>query len=335
VLNIVNEPKVIGQQLDLFTPERWPKKPYCSDDKSAKWIRQLKTAIKQPYIQANPPHLRVWMIFDIDSEFAAFAWEDANLPPPTWIVVTTENGHAHIVWGLSAPVLVNSPDMRQKPLRYLCAVEAGFREKLGADQSYSGLITKTPFHPQWRTFYGPVIGYELAELADWVDLPKFLPKRGKNPEEIGLGRNVTLFEWLRQWGYRNIRHYKGEVRNFVYWQAEAYEKALGRNGDFENPLDGRECYHVAKSVARWTWNKFDIAASDARHAARIAATHTSEIQAERGRKSGQARLLASEDKRASARLMHAQGHSIRQIAETLGVGKSTVGDWVSGEPIIR
>jgi hypothetical protein len=65
VLNIVNEPKVIGQQLDLFTPERWPKKPYCSDDKSAKWIRQLKTAIKQPYIQANPPHLRVWMIFDL------------------------------------------------------------------------------------------------------------------------------------------------------------------------------------------------------------------------------------------------------------------------------
>ena len=86
---------------------------------------------------------------------------------------------------------------------------------------------------------------------------------------------------------------KPQVRNFVYWQAEAYEKALGRNGDFENPIDGRECYHVAKSVARWTWNKFDIAASDARHAARIAATHTSEIQAERGRKSGEARRAGS------------------------------------------
>jgi hypothetical protein len=272
------------------------------------------------------------MIFDIDRECAAFAWEDANLPPPTWIVVTTENGHAHIVWGLSAPVLVDSPDMRQKPLRYLCAVEAGFREKLGADQSYSGLITKTPFHPQWRTFYGPVIGYELAELADWVDLPKFLPKHVKNPEEIGLGRNVTVFEELRQWAYRNLRGYKAEgFSGWNPWMGACHGWALKRNGDFSNPMDSREVWHISKSVAKWTWRRFDIAASDARYAARIAATHTSEIQAERGRKSGQARLLASEENRASARLMRHRGMTQAAISAELGVNQSTVARWLADE----
>lgn len=50
---------------------------------------------------------------------------------------------------------------------------------------------------------------------------------------------------------------------------------------------------------------------------------------------GIACLATSADKRASAWLMKQAGHSIRAIAEALGVGKSTVGDWVSGEAIIR
>ena len=325
---ILSEPKAT-RQLDLFIPERWPKKPYCSDDKSAKWIRQLKTAVKHPYIQANPPHLRVWMIFDIDRPDGAFRWYDVNLLPPTWNAIYRVNGHAHTAWGISAPVLVDSPDMRQAPLRYLCAIEAGFREKLGADRDYSGLMTKNPIHPDWHvlTYGGPdLLLYDLAELADWVDLSKFIPKRGKNPELIGLGRNVTLFENLRHWAYRNIRHYKGEVKNFIYWKAEAYERALSLNGDFPKPLDGRECYHVAKSVSRWTWNRFDLAASDARF---------SQLQAHRGKKggvaSGVSRLAASEDKRASARLMRAQGKSLRQIAAELGVNYSTISRWISNE----
>jgi len=323
VLNIVNEPKVTGQQLDLFTPERWPKKPYCSDDKSAKWIRQLKTAVKQPYIQANPPHLRVWMIFDIDRPDGAFRWQDVNLLAPTWNAIHQNNGHAHTTWGISAPVLVDSPDMRQAPLRYLCAIEAGFREKLGADRDYSGLMTKNPIHPDWHviTYGGPdLLLYDLDELAEWIDLSKFIPKRGKNPDLIGLGRNCALFENLRHWAYRNIRHYKGEVRNFIYWKAEAYERALSLNGDFPNPLDSRECYHVAKSVSRWTWNRFDLAASDARF---------SKLQAHRGRQGGLAKGAANEDKRASARLMRAKGMTQAAIAAEIGVNQSTVARWVA------
>lgn len=316
-----------AQQLDLFETSRWPRKPYCSDDlEQGLCIRSLASAIKRPYIQANPPHLRVWSIFDVDRPGAAVLWEDQGLPPPSWAAVNRENGHAHLVWGLSVPVLVDSPDLRQAPMRYLCAVESAFRARLQADQGYSGLITKNPVHPLWKTLRGPQLGYELGDLADWVDLPKHIPKR--KPEEVGLGRNVTVFDWLRLYAYRKIRHYKLDVRNFIQWQSHLNGKALERNGDFLYPLDGREVWHIAKSVSKWVWHKFDLEASDARF---------SELQAHRGRKGGvkggpiggSVRSASYEGQRASARLMHAQGMSARAIARELGCSPQSVLNWVS------
>jgi hypothetical protein len=270
-------------ELDLFGGvDRLPRRPYCANDLSeGLHIRSLRQAITKPYLQVNPPHLRVWSIFDVDREGGGIAWEDVRLPPPSWAAVNRTNGHAHLVWGLTAPVLVDSPDMRQAPMRYLCAVEAAFREKLQADPGYSGLITKNPAHPLWRVLKGPRIGYELGELAEWVDLPKHVPKR--KPEEVGLGRNVTLFDWLRHYAYRHIRHYKTDVRNFLAWQSHLNGKALIRNGDFLHPLDVREVWYIVKSVSKWTWRRFDIEASDARFRA---------LQAARGRASGEGKCAA-------------------------------------------
>lgn len=280
-------------------------------------IRSLKQAITKPYIQANPPYLRVWSLFDVDRPGAAHAWEDANLPPPSWASINRANGHAHLVWGLTAPVLVDSEDMRQAPLRYLCAIEAAFRVKLDADQGFSGLITKNPAHERWLTLKGPRLHYDLGELSEWVELPKHLPKR--KPEEIGLGRNVTLFESLRQYAYRKIRYYKADVRNFVLWQSHLNNKALERNGDFRYPLDGKEVWHIAKSVAKWTWRKFDLEASDARFSA---------LQAHRGRLGMKSRWGDNEDKVASARLMHARGMSARAIARELECSPQSVLNWL-------
>ena len=320
-----------AQQLDLFEASRWPRKPYCSDDlEQGLCIRSLASAIKRPYIQANPPHLRVWSIFDVDRPGAAVLWEDQGLPPPSWAAVNRENGHAHLVWGLSVPVLVDSPDLRQAPMRYLCAVESAFRARLQADQGYSGLITKNPAHPLWKTLRGPQLGYELGDLADWVDLPKHIPKR--KPEEVGLGRNVTVFDWLRLYAYRKIRHYKLDVRNFIQWQSHLNGKALERNGDFLYPLDGREVWHIAKSVSKWVWHKFDLEASDARFSALQAyrgKQNTPETQAAKGRASGKARLVASENKRASARLMRDRGMTQAAIAAELGVTDRTVRGWLN------
>jgi hypothetical protein len=309
---------------DLIAPSRWPKKPYCSDDKTARNIRPFLSALKRSYIQANPPHLRVWLIFDVDREGAAFAWESwerPDLPHPNWVAINPANAFAHLVWGLSVPVLFDSPDMRQAPLRYLCAVEAAYRAVLGADQDYSGLLTKNPFHERWKVLWGPPGFYTLAELAECVDLPKFLPKRGRNPEQIGLGRNVCVFDDLRKWAYRHIRDYKAAgLPGWNPWMAECNARALGLNGDFPNPMDGREVWHIAKSVGKWTWRRFDIAASDARF---------SKLQAHRGRQGGLAKGVANEDKRASARLMRSvKGMTQAAIAAELGVTERTVRNWL-------
>jgi hypothetical protein len=39
---------------------------------------------------------------------------------------------------------------------------------------------------------------------------------------------------------------------------------MARNADFGCPMDSREAYHIAKSVAKWTWSRFDIEKSDSK-----------------------------------------------------------------------
>lgn len=270
-------------QPDLFDPERWPRRPWCTDAfEDGLRIRSLKQALTKVYIQANPPHLRVWSIYDIDRAGGALAWEDANLPPPSWATVNRKNAHAHLVYGLSAPVLTASMEARQAPLRYLNAVEAAFRAKLQADDGYSGLITKNPAHPLWRTLRGPTTAYELGDLACWVDLDRFKPRQGVKVAEVGLGRNVTLFDFVRLWAYKNVRKFKGVQGGFVLWQKAVLDRCAARNGDFMHPMDSREVFHIAKSVTKWTWQRFDLEASDKRF---------SELQAFRRQSKGSRAIL--------------------------------------------
>lgn len=306
-----------NEQLDLFAdPGRWPKRPYCAESlEHGVRVRSLAHALRRPYIQANPPHLRVWSIFDVDRPGAALAWEAGNLPPPSWVTINKQNAHAHLVWGLSAPVLVESAEARQAPIRYLLAVESAFRAKLQADCGYSGLITKNPAHPLWRTLRGPSDFYDLGYLSEFVDLPKFLPKQGAKLEEIGLGRNCILFDFLRKWSYKAVRDHR-EQRNYVLWQAQAYDRALNRNSDFMHPLDPKEVWHIAKSVTKWVW-KIDPKA-EAAFLAR---------QAWKGKKGMLARWGDNEAKRSDARLMRAKGMNFREISTALDVSVSTVHTW--------
>jgi len=277
-------------QLDLFD-ERLPHKPYCSNDlESGLLVRPRRSALKHRYIQANPPTLRFWMLHDVDREGGALAWDDANLPEPAWSAMNPVNGHAHLAWGISAPVLT-SDAARQAPLRYLAAVENAYREALGADRGFGGLITKNPRHHGWRTLWGRVMCRDLGELSEWVDLPKHLPRRGVKPETVGLGRNCDLFEHLRHFAYREVRGWKkaGGRGAYIYWQQHIYSTALDyTHAEHPTPLDYRECWHTAKSVAKWAWNRFDLEASDRRFSAK---------QSARGRRSGEVRRQGSDAER--------------------------------------
>ncbi len=273
-------------QIELFE-SRLPQRPYCTDElETGLRIRDPRCAARCRYIQANPPWLRAWMLFDIDRPGGALAWEDAFLPEPAWSAMNPENGHAHLAWGLEAPVLLGQHD-RAKPMRYLAALEAAMRAALESDAGYSGLITKNPMHPGWRVAWGRSL-YTLGELEDWLELPKHAPRR--KPERVGLGRNVQTFDHVRYTAYPAVRAWKlAGSGAYVYWLNWLYSVALDfTHAEHPQPLDHRECHWIAKSVAHWVWTRFDPDASDARWSQR---------QAARGRRGGHAAAGKSGRKR--------------------------------------
>lgn len=305
------------QQLSLFSSDRLPHKPYCTDDLgTGLGIRALKSALKRQYIQMNPPHLQFWLTLDVDRAGGAIAWEDANLPVPAFAVANRENGHAHISWALSAPVLTTEA-ARQAPLRYLNAIRIAYTELTHADRAYSGLITKNPTHERWRLLHGVPKLWDLAELAEYVpDLNKY--KDARPADQVGIGRNVSLFDSVRVWSYKEIRLFRGPGRrHFDVWHAHVLEQVERRNADFREPLQFSEVKAIAKSIAKWTWSQDP--AAEAKFKAK---------QAQRGALGGIAKGAANENKRATARLMAAQGMSQRAIASELSVSVGSVNAWL-------
>ena len=266
-------------QPDLFLQERIPHKPYCTDDLTA-GIRPCSYAyaIKRRYIQVNPPHLRTFLLFDLDYAGAALAWEDNNLPMPAWAAINRENTHAHIAYALSAPVLTADFGGRQAALRYLAAVEAAYRAKLGGDDGFSGLITKNPVHPHWELLRGvpdAIRGYDLPYLADFVDLDRFKPYVGRsNVEAVGLGRNCTVFNVVSRWAYGNVLECKRQGITLAGWRKAVYERCASVNGDFPTPMLENEVKCIAKSIGNWVWTRFTPQSKSAWHAAQNARRKT-------------------------------------------------------------
>ena len=285
-------------------------KPYCADDLLyGLQIRPKKTAINMQYIQGNQPCMIHYFFFDIDRSDAVMAWHDANLPMPYWTAQTQKNGHAHICYKLEIP-LCTSDLGSQKAIVYASKVQAGLANKLGADVGYSHLITKNPFHKDWRVTFWSEQAYTLDYLADFIELPK---KLNKQQEQSGLGRNCTLFDTVRKWAYTAVRDY------MHYDSSHEWEKAVRAqieaiNNGFEQALPYSEVKATAKSIAKWVWQRFSYG-------------NFSEIQAKRGAKGGKAKGHAYTEKREQAVALKAEGLSYTQIAEQLKVARRSVINW--------
>jgi Replicase family/Primase C terminal 1 (PriCT-1) len=247
-------------QTELFAPDLWPRTMLCTDDYAyGSYRRRQSQALKRAYIQPNLPFMRFRMVYDIDRPGGGMAWEDVGLPPPTWAAVNPENAHAHLVYGIAAPVYTCEAK-NQRPLRYLHAIESGFKELLDADQWYTGNLTKNPLHRDWRTLWGPVKSFDLGFLAEFVDLKRHSPRPDVKVSEVGVGRNVTLFNFTRSWAYRAVRKYE----RYEPWHEAVLQRCLARNGDFLEPMNYNEVKAIARSIAKWVWSRFDLAASDAK-----------------------------------------------------------------------
>lgn len=296
------------QQLDLFNS--LPNKPYCMDEKPGfMLIRSKAIAVKKPYIQINAPTTTIYFVFDDDKKDAALSWFDANLPAPYWTTQNPENGRCHHCYKLEIP-LHTSEFSSIKAIKYAQAVYYAYALKMGADLSYSQLITKNPLHSQHRTTYWTDRAYSLDYLADFVDLPKKLPKK---LEVVGLGRNVTMFEKGRYWAYKAIRDYMHHNSTYE-WERAVRTQIEAINSSFEVPLPYSEVKATAKSIARWVWQRFSYGAF-------------SEIQAKRGAKGGKAKGNAYAEKRELAIKLKCDGLSYTQISDQLQVSRRSVINW--------
>ena len=246
-----------------------PNNPYCLDEIPARMlIRSKAIAIKKPYLQLNPPLMTIYFIFDVDKSDAVLAWFDENLPKPLWTTQNPNNGHCHYCYKLEVP-LCTSEFASIKAIKYAQAIYYAYALKLDADLNYSQLITKNPLHPKWRTTVWTDRAYSLDYLADFVDLPKKLPKK---LEVVGLGRNVTMFEKGRHWAYKAIRDYMHYDTSYE-WEKAVITQMTAFNSMFEQPLSHSEVKATAKSIAKWVWQRFSYG-------------EFREIQAKRGSKGG-------------------------------------------------
>ncbi|PKQ72256.1 DNA primase [Aeromonas sobria] len=303
--------------------EQLPLRPYCTDHPAdGLYIRPQKTALRHRHIQHNPPPHVSSIVFDVDRQDGYHAWQDAGLPAPHWISVNRTNGHAHIGYMLAAPVARTSA-ARQKPLRYLAAIEHVLARRLGADMGYAGLITKNPTHADWLTVWHQIEPYSLDYLAEFcpdADLAAY--SRRSRKETSGLGRNVAMFDNVREWAYSAVRAY-WRPNGYDAW-AEAVRVACDSSNVFGleqgGPLPVSETKATAKSIARWVWQRFSPAEFRAIQATRGAKGGKVSKGGGRPSNSGMARAdLLSEVLR-----LKAQGYSNRDIAEDLGIGAASV-----------
>ena len=293
----------------IILQESLPPKPYCSDElKTGLRIRPRATALAKRYIQLNPPHQRVFLTFDLDYRTWAYVAEDVSLPQPIWCVGNEKNGHAHLIYALAYPVYTTSA-AHLKPLQWLAAIEAAMRRKLEADPMYSGLISKNPWSKDWLVFQTGNLLYTLEYLSEWVDLSAKALKKPRE-EVIGLGRNCAVFENVRIWAYREIRHHWGSRdEHYTKWVNAVKYRCQEENAKFPEPLGRPELWQIAKSISHWVWKRMKPASFSEWQSANASHRWDKASQKETG-----LALLQS-------------GMTTLEVSEVLGVSQRTCQRW--------
>ena len=230
--------------------------PFCTDDFKRDGIYRTnkRRALNSVYIEHNNDSFINSIVFDIDSDTAAIAWQDANIPKPNFITQNPDNGHAHLFYALSSPVCITE-NARRKPQKLLKGVIEGLTERLGADPCYTGKITKNPLNPRWRTFWNEQPRFELNYLCEFIDTNKRVKKEVRK-SIVAEGRNTALFDTLRFYAYSIIFKYQ-KNDDFCGFISALQEEAENINDSFEDQLGFKEINHTIRSISSWVWGTFD------------------------------------------------------------------------------
>lgn len=302
--------------LELFT-DRFPNKPYCSDDLNlGLQIRPKSLALLKRYIQPNHPYYTHFFVFDLDypTAYVDLFYSMVGVPTPNLIVENPENGHAHYIYQLKTPIY-NTNASNDKPIKYGNAVYLALRDVLNADVNYSGLITKNAVHKHWRTHVLREQPYTLDQLSERLDLTtRQINKDIKIDEAVGLGRNCCVFHTVRHWAYVEVRQYR--AKSFNQWLEAVIAQCCSVNAQFTAPMQYNEVKGIAKSIARWVWKRDGYAYQE-----------FIDRQTRKGQLGGKAKGEAYNAKRKLAVRYKAKGMSYTEIADKLRVSRRSVIYW--------
>ncbi|MFP3852414.1 replication initiation protein [Pseudomonas sp. W5-01] len=303
----------------------------CSDNKTAMRVRPREYAIRYPYMQVNRLDRVSWLIFDLDHP-NSLIWEDAGLPPPNLIVRNRHSGSCHLYYAI-IPVCT-SDSARDKPIRYMKAIYKAFVDRLKADPEYhGGPVAKTPGHPWWHTRELHSDVYELADLAECVELESITPwGKGPDLDAVSHSRHCMLFENLRFFAYSIVNNERehGSYEHFIQrLTAHAHNSnQFGGRGSFRDDLPTSSIRSTVRSVGRWTWNRYTGNSRCHRGVMELdKSTPLAERQKLSAKRTHAVRHQATESKiRAACRALHHLDKplAIASIAALSGITRQTV-----------
>lgn len=288
-------------------------------------------------IQFNSAKLICYLVFDVDEmhpdepvldDFkhnCFYNWFYAELPPPQIIIRNKLNGHCQYFYELKFPVSTSHLSA-PKPQYYLHAIRKQMTLALNADSAYTHALSKNPFNnANQEVFYSLIEPYELADL-DNLDHEQNSSFKPSNPDDyLGLGRNNDIFHTVRFDAYAhkaNCDTYE-QLYNFVLNECRAVNEQVSE-GHKDGKLNDNEVRHTAKSISRWTWERYN---GKGKHRDK----YLSLEQAKKGKKGGRAYAQKTAKnnarKRQKARKLVSEGVSKAEVARQLKVDRTTVVRW--------
>lgn len=275
-------PAATIEHLDEWVSRYWAHAPFVAVSPAEGLQRvRVPSALQWPYVAPNSSVMHWQVVVDVDRYDGIDAVWSSRVPPPTWCVETATAGHCHAGWVLSAPVCKTNA-AKLAPLELLARLEETLIRRLRADRSYAGVIGRNPAYLGSQTIWGPLEPYSMTTLKAALGLSgsisqRYWMKANSHTETAGLGRNCSLFELVRHDAYRDWRRLWSAPDGAEQLAKVTLSRALQLNSEhFGAPLSTNEVSHIAKSISRWT-------------ARNMTATRFSEIQRQRGIRSGHAR----------------------------------------------
>ena len=305
--------------------ENLPSKPYCTNGfelEGLKINRKIE-AVKKPYIQYNHPMWKKYIIVDIDLPGAVVEWlyEKSHLPAPNIIIENKDNGRAHFIYELMDAVSFTEKSSI-KAQQYYSAVERALTRELEGDERYTGLISKNPLSNQWRVSIFKTEPYHLKDLASKLELNpvNVSPlEKAQNDDDVICGRNDEVFHSVRRLAYKDVREFRNSGRVFTHWFYHVLSLVKEKNSNFINPLDYKECCHIAKSISNYTF-KHDQKCYE----------QFVERQRAKGSNGGKKKSAKYEAVRIAAKKLFRMGVKLLDIAEKLKISYRTVLRYTKG-----